>query len=126
MLFNYLLLIVLKLIIVEHQHAVAHNHDNIISISSVLGTQLLLNTELLDQRTDNEVSKAIVWYKGINDLKPLIASRDLSVNIPQSRYHIVNRTNLLIAQTFIGDEGFYTLKIRTEPNISKQYLYHVG
>jgi hypothetical protein len=121
MLLNYripFLLIVFKLINAEHYH------DDIISISSVLGTRLIFNVEIFD-----EDLQIVFWYKGSTDLKPLINSTGLSVNftIPtRSRYYIVNQTRLIIEQTLIGDEGFYTLKIRTKPNIYKQYLYHVG
>jgi len=130
--FNYLihlLLIVLKLIIAEHHRVITNKHDNIISISSVLGTRLLFDAEILDQRTDGEGLKTIFWYKGITDLKPLVNSHSLSIDVTvpiQLRYHLVNRTKLLIKQTLIGDEGFYTLKIQTEPNIYKQYLFHVN
>jgi hypothetical protein len=112
-------------IIAKHHHGVT----NIISISSILGTQLLFNAEILDKLVDDENSKTIVWYKGITDLKPLVNSHSLSVNFTisiQSRYYIVNRTKLVIKQTSIGDQGFYTLKVQTEPNISKRYLFHVS
>ena len=121
---TYLLLIVLQLIIAEHHRPFIYNHDTIVSISSMLGTQLVFGTEVI-----NEDFKTIDWYKGITDLKPLVDSVGLIVDfiVPtQSHYHIVNRTKLLIEQTLIGDEGFYTLKIQTELNTYKQYLYHVS
>lgn len=118
----HLLFIVLKSIIAERHRAVTSNHENIISISSVLGTSLIFNTEILDKFTNDEDSKTILWYKGINDLKLIRNSHDSS----RSRFQIVNRTKLLITQTFIGDEGFYTLKIQSKRNIYNQYLYHVG
>jgi hypothetical protein len=123
MLFNdliSLLLIILNLIIAEYHRVVTNNHDNIISISSVLGTRLLFNGEILDKLTDDEDSKSIVWYKGITNLKSLVNSSN------QSRYYLINQTKLLITKTFIGDEGFYTLKIQTKSNIYKQYLFHVN
>jgi len=127
MLFNdliSLLLIILNLIIGEYHRVVTNNDDNIISISSVLGTRLLFNAEILDKLIDDEDSKTIVWYKGITNLKSLVNSHGLLTS-NQSRYHLINRTKLLITKTFIGDEGFYTLKIQIEPNIYKQYLFHV-
>jgi len=123
MLFNDL--ISLLLIIAEYHRVVTNNHDNIISISSVLGTQLLFNAEIFDKLTDDEDSKPIVWYKGITNLKLLVNSHSLSTS-NQSRYYLINQTKLLITKTFIGDEGFYTLKIQTKPNIYKQYLFHVN
>lgn len=114
MLFNYL---ILSLIIAEHHSVVT----NIISISAIVGRELLFNDEILE---NDENSKPIVWYKGITNLKLLINSYGLSVNLPsssQSRYYLVNRTKLLIKQTLIGDEGFYTLKIQT-----KSYIFHVN
>jgi len=119
-----LLLIILNLSTTEHHRVVTNNHDNIISISSLLGTRLLFNAEILDKLTDDEDSKPIVWYKGITNLKSLVNSHGLSIS-NQSRYHLINQTKLLITKTFIGDEGFYTLKIQTESNIYKQYLFHV-
>jgi hypothetical protein len=121
MLLNYLILLLLLFVITEHHRVVTTDHDKVISISSVLGAQLILNTEVL-----NELEN-IVWYKGINDLKLLISnsvSLDFTVQ-NQSRYHIVNQTKLLIEQTLIGDEGYYTLKIKNQSKNLKQYLYHV-
>jgi hypothetical protein len=112
----------LKLSIAERYRAINTNHDNIISISLVLGTPLIFNTEILDKLIDDEGFKKIIWYKGISDLQPIINSHGSS----QSRFQIVNQTKLLITHTFIGDEGFYTLKIQTKLNINKQYHYHVG
>jgi hypothetical protein len=124
-----LILIILELIVAEHQRTITYNHDNIISISSVLGTRLIFNVEILDELISNDDPKTIVWYKGSNDLKPLINFTGLlaDVTVPiHSRYHLVNRTKLIIEQTSIGDEGFYTLKIQIKTNVYKQYLYHVG
>lgn len=128
------LLIIVCLVIAEHHNT--NNHDHIISISSVFGTQLLLNTEESDISIEDENLGTVSWFKGIFDLKLLISnskssinSNDLSVekdtlsNI--SHYRIINRTKLSIEQTLIGDEGFYTLKIRTELNTYRQYTYHV-
>ncbi|CAF0739214.1 unnamed protein product [Rotaria sordida] len=122
MLFNYrinLILIFLNLIIAEHYNTVLNNHDNIILISSVLGTQLIFNVEEINEVIDDENLKTIFWYKGIINLKPLYIISN------RSRYHIINRTKLIIEQVSIGDEGFYTLKIQTKLNTYKQYLYHV-
>ncbi|CAF0745801.1 unnamed protein product [Rotaria sp. Silwood1] len=88
-------------------------------VSSVLGTRLIFNIDRIDELTDGESLRTIFWYKGIIDLKPLYTFAN------QSRYHIINRTKLLIKKTSIGDEGFYTLKIQTKLNTYKQYLYHV-
>jgi len=119
MLLNYL--ISLLLITLKLSNAKYH-YDNTISISSILGTQLIFNVEISDELRVDEILQTIIWYKGRTDLKLLINSTDSH----QSRYHLVNHTNLLIDQTLIGDEGFYTLKIKIKPNIYKQYLYHVG
>ena len=130
-----LLISFLHLIIAKHSHVVAYNHDNIISIASVLGTRLIFNTKEINEQTSGKNLEVILWYKGIIDLEPLISSSvplisstNLSIDssIPnQSRYHIINRTKLTIEQTLIGDEGFYTLKIQTRSNIYERYLYHV-
>ena len=127
MLFNYLLyllLILLKFITAEHHRRAISNYDNIIPLSSVLGTSLLFNLERFERSTDNEHRRFISWYKGITNLKLLI-SNNISVST-QSRYSLLNQTNLLIKQTIKGDEGFYTLKIQTKSNLPKDYFCHVS
>ncbi|CAF2852483.1 unnamed protein product [Rotaria sp. Silwood2] len=123
MLLNYQIVLVLNflnLIIANHYSTILNNHDNIRLISSVLGTRLIFNVDGVNEITiDGESVKTIFWYKGIIDLKPLYIVPN------RSRYHIINRTKLLIEQTSIGDEGFYTLKIQTKLNSYKQYFYHV-
>ncbi|CAM4755038.1 unnamed protein product [Rotaria magnacalcarata] len=139
MIFNnrilFLLLVFLNLIIAEHYSAAVHNHDNIILISSVIGRQLTFDVEGIKEFIDDENFETIVWYKGITDLKPLISNSESSINsydLPveynvsnRSRYSLVNQTILAIEQTSIDDEGFYTLKIISELNDHKQYIYHV-
>ncbi|CAF1014783.1 unnamed protein product [Adineta steineri] len=117
----FLQVIVLQLTIAKHHHVAITDHNTIISISSILGTQLIFNVDTFNELRDGNSSKTISWYKGITNLKPLISN---SVSI-QSRYKLINQTKLTIEQTLIGDEGFYTLKIQTDINISKHYLYHV-
>ncbi|CAF1071414.1 unnamed protein product [Adineta steineri] len=117
----FLQLIILQLTIAKHHDVAITDHNTIISISSILGTQLIFNVDTFNELRDGNSSKTISWYKGITNLKPLISN---SVSI-QSRYKLINQTKLIIEQTLIGDEGFYTLKIQTDINISKHYLYHV-
>ena len=123
MLRNYLILLLLvnlRLIIAENHRGITYNHDNVISISAVLGQRLIIYGEVSNKLIINEEYKTIVWYKGSTSL-----SIDSNISRP-SRYSIINQTKLLIEQTLIGDEGFYTLKIQTKSNIYKQYLCHVG
>lgn len=135
MVFNYriiLLLIYLKLIVIEHYSAILDNYDNVIIISSVLGTELKFPIVEID----DENLELVSWYKGITDLKLLIINPISSKTnyelllestvSNRSHYSIVNQTQLIIKYTSIGDEGFYTLKIKAQFNTFKQYVYHVS
>ncbi|UJR33073.1 hypothetical protein I4U23_020532 [Adineta vaga] len=138
MLSNYhllFLLILFKLITAKYYHPSIKNSDTITSISSFLGARLLFNLDVINEFIKNDHSKTITWYKGIGDLKqsianlvPFINPYKLSRDVPtliSPRYFLIDQTKLLIEQTLIGDEGFYTLEIRINSNISKYYLYHV-
>lgn len=101
----------------------AYDHENIVSISTVLGTQLLFDTEVLKQFNENADFSTITWSKGITNRKSLIYD---SLTSSSSRFHIINRTKLFIAHTRLGDEGFYTLEIHHDENPSTEYLFHVS
>lgn len=130
MVFNYR--IILLLILIEHYSAILDNYDNVIIISSVLGTELKFPIVEID----DENLELVSWYKGITDLKLLIINPISSKTnyelllestvSNRSHYSIVNQTQLIIKYTSIGDEGFYTLKIKAQFNTFKQYVYHVS
>lgn len=88
----------------------------IISLSSVLNTSLIFNTEILD----NHQWEVIFWFKGKTNDQLLIDTSRIN-----SRYGVINRTKLYIKQTLLGDEGYYTLKIQTKTKSFKEYFYHV-
>lgn len=96
----------------------AYEHENIISISAVLGARVLFDTEAFDQFSEYEDSTTIIWSKGFAHRKVLISS--------SSRFSVINATKLLITHTLIGDEGFYTLEIQADENPSIEYLFHVS
>jgi hypothetical protein len=127
--FAFVLLVGLKQSITAGNRPIIRNHDSVIALSSVLGSRLVFNV-------DNVDSKTITWYKGLSDLKPLISNaapsahaHDLSFKIHRpvlARHQLHNGTKLVIEQTSVGDEGFYTLTVGTDPATLKHFLYHVS
>ena len=118
-------LLILQRIAVRSHSSVARHQYKIRSISSVLGSTLQLDVD------QGELYERVRWYKGTTDLKSLVStstsppSDDASARSPLLRYRLVNRTDLRIEQTSVGDEGFYTLKAHTSSDHYKEYLYHV-
>ena len=111
------------LIVVQGHHTSAYDHDEIISLSTVLGAQLLFDTEVLDQFSENEDFTTLIWSKGIHNQQPLVDGFLVS---PSSRFQLIDRTKLFITHTSIGDEGFYTLNIQTHGDPLTTYLFHVS
>ena len=123
---SLLLLIIVKLVTGQYSYLPIQDTDPVIPLSAVLGAQLVFN---LDEIIELNYSKTITWYKGAGDLKrailtPVRSTQSHSVPI-SSRYAIVNQTKLLILQTLVGDEGFYTLEIKTNLKNFEYYFYHV-
>ncbi|CAF1485921.1 unnamed protein product [Adineta ricciae] len=110
----------------QYSHLASQNSDLVISLSAVLGAQLVFNLDKIIELND---SKNITWYKGGDDLKRAIFTLVRSTHsyiVPiSSRYVIVNQTKLLILRTLVGDEGFYTFEIKINSKNSEYYFYHV-
>lgn len=101
----------------------AYDHQRIVSLSAVLGAQLLFDAEILNQFNENEDLIVLIWSKGIHHQPPAV---DDSLISSSSRFQLKNRTKLFITYTSIGDEGFYTLNIQTHGNLLTTYLFHVS
>ena len=119
MLFNYrclsLLLILRWLAGEQHQRRIAAD-DGITSVASLLGARLELHWDSLEERIGSRESTQLDWYKGMTDGKRLSSER----------YRLHGRIHLLLERTSVGDEGFYTLKLRNQSMIYDQHLFHVS
>lgn len=118
-------LLIFQWIAVHSQSSVDSRQHQARSISSVLGSPLQLDVDR------SELYERVRWYKGTTDLKSLISTPTSPVTDDELtrslllRYRLVNRTDLRVEQTSVGDEGFYTLKAHTSSDHYKEYLYHV-
>ena len=129
MLFNYrclsLLLILRWLVGGQYQGRVA-DHVGITSVASLLGARLELHCDSFEERIGSRESTQADWYKGSTDGKLLISSFVSFARLRSERYRLRDRIHLLLEQTTVGDEGFYTLKLRNASMIYDQHLFHVS
>jgi hypothetical protein len=100
--------------------------NNAISISTVLGTSVVLEFDRIKYNIHHDTYTETQWFKdSTRSISSTFDSTLLAIDNNTSRYRLINRTDLFIERTIIGDEGFYTLKVSTKSHQYKYYVYHV-